>query len=358
MTAAVPRDHRARRRRPGDGRRHVDATPRRARTSPGCATSSATRSSSPRAGPLASGQSGVGPARGDSPQIVDAVVAAVAATAGPGRRTRRPGRRSSEPARDADLEGRHIVISAGGTARADRPGPLHRQPLDRQDGRRHRPGRAGPRRPGHARRGERRGARCRRATRSASSAPRRPPRCGDAVARPRSTGARRPGHGRRRRRLPARAARPTTKLDRDEGLTLELEPTEDILAEIGRRRGLTPGRAPGRPGPSSSGSPPRPARWTGPPTSCAGRASTSSSPTTSPRRAPASGPTRTGSRSSRADGSREDLPLLVEARGRRPDPRPRRDRAGRSRRRRADWRHDRRRPACMSATRPTEPSAA
>ena len=38
-----------------------------------------------------------------------------------------------------------------------------------------------------------------------------------------------------------------------------------------------------------------------------------------------------------ADGSREDLPLLIEARGRRPAARSRRPRAGRARRRRADW---------------------
>ena len=68
----------------------------------------------PEAGPLASGQSGQG-RLAETGAIVDAIVAAVAGTA----------IRAADPAarppltgggRDADLEGRHLVITAGGTA--------------------------------------------------------------------------------------------------------------------------------------------------------------------------------------------------------------------------------------------------
>jgi phosphopantothenoylcysteine decarboxylase/phosphopantothenate--cysteine ligase len=73
----------------------------------------------PDAGPLASGQSGVG-RLAELPAIVDAVVAAVAD---------RPVRASDaaarpplvEPARDADLAGRHVVVTAGGTREAIDP---------------------------------------------------------------------------------------------------------------------------------------------------------------------------------------------------------------------------------------------
>ena len=110
----------------------------------------------PEAGSLASGQSGVG-RLAELETIVDAVVAAVAdrpiRAAGSRRPTadRRAGarRRSRRPPRRRD-RGRH--------ARADRPGPLHRQSLDREDGRRRRRGGAGPRRASHAPRRERRGA--------------------------------------------------------------------------------------------------------------------------------------------------------------------------------------------------------
>ena len=68
----------------------------------------------PESGPLASGQSGVG-RLAELPRIVDAVVAAVG---------ERPVRAANEalrpprvePPREPDLEGRHVVISAGGTA--------------------------------------------------------------------------------------------------------------------------------------------------------------------------------------------------------------------------------------------------
>ena len=90
---------------------------------------------------------------------------------------------------------------------------------------------------------------------------------------------------------------------------LELEPTEDILAEAvaaadGRRRCRSTAR------PSSSGSPPRPGRLDRAPDKPAARASTSWSPTTSPRPARGSAPTPTASRSSAPTASRDDLPLL------------------------------------------------
>ena len=73
----------------------------------------------PGSGPLASGQSGIG-RLGELGDIVDAVVAAV-----DGRpiRAADPAARPPlvEPARDADLTGRHIVVTAGGTREAIDP---------------------------------------------------------------------------------------------------------------------------------------------------------------------------------------------------------------------------------------------
>jgi len=67
----------------------------------------------PDAGPLASGQSGVG-RLAELPRIVDAVVAAVA-----GRPVRAADAAARPPlvarARDADLDGRHVIVTAGGT---------------------------------------------------------------------------------------------------------------------------------------------------------------------------------------------------------------------------------------------------
>ncbi|MEO8437474.1 MAG: bifunctional phosphopantothenoylcysteine decarboxylase/phosphopantothenate--cysteine ligase CoaBC, partial [Chloroflexota bacterium] len=73
----------------------------------------------PDSGPLASGQSGIG-RLAELPAIVDAVVAAIAD---------RPVRASDPaarppvvgPARDADLTGRHVVVTAGGTREAIDP---------------------------------------------------------------------------------------------------------------------------------------------------------------------------------------------------------------------------------------------
>jgi phosphopantothenoylcysteine decarboxylase/phosphopantothenate--cysteine ligase len=68
----------------------------------------------PESGPLASGQSGVG-RLAELPSIVDAVVSAVGdrpiRVANPAARPP-----SVEPSREPDLEGRHVVVSAGGTA--------------------------------------------------------------------------------------------------------------------------------------------------------------------------------------------------------------------------------------------------
>ena len=67
----------------------------------------------PDIGALASGQSGIG-RLADLPRIVDAIVAAVA-----GRPVRAPdpGQRppATEPSREADLSGRHVLVTAGGT---------------------------------------------------------------------------------------------------------------------------------------------------------------------------------------------------------------------------------------------------
>ena len=263
----------------------------------------------PDSGPLASGQSGVGrlaelPAhrrrgrRGRRPIArsarPDPGRAAAARRAGPRRGPRRPPHRGDRR--------RH--------ARGDRPGPLHRQPLDRADGRRDRRGGPRPRRAGDAHRGERRASRLprRRDGRpgrvdrrpaSGRSCGRRPDR---RTARPAST----PWSWPRPSPTSGPADRRRTKLTRGDGLTLELEPTPDLLAEVARiAAGLdSDGRRPRplRPARSSSASPPRPGRSSGPPRSCAARASTCSSPTTSPRRAPASGRTPTGSRSSPPTG--------------------------------------------------------
>lgn len=73
----------------------------------------------PDAGPLASGQSGTG-RLAELPIIVDAIVAAVAdrpvRAADPAARPPR-----TSPARDVDLSGRHLVVSAGGTREAIDP---------------------------------------------------------------------------------------------------------------------------------------------------------------------------------------------------------------------------------------------
>ena len=119
----------------------------------------------PESGPLASGQSGVG-RLADLAAIIDAVVAATESC-----RVRAPDAAARPPivetARDADLGGRHIVVTAGGTREAIDPRPIHRQPLDRADGRRHRRCRTRPGRSRHRDRGKRRSPAARRCPRRA-----------------------------------------------------------------------------------------------------------------------------------------------------------------------------------------------
>ena len=69
----------------------------------------------PESGPLASGQVGVG-RLAELPRIVDAVVAAVGdrPVRAPDPAMRPP--RLADPPREMDLEGRHVIVTAGGTA--------------------------------------------------------------------------------------------------------------------------------------------------------------------------------------------------------------------------------------------------
>ena len=239
----------------------------------------------PETGPLASGQTGVG-RLADLGRIVDAVVAAIG-----DRPVRAPDAADRPPTlesapRDADLVGRRVVVTAGGT----------REPIDpvRFIGNRS-TGRMGV---AIAAAALDRGARVTLiAANLAVPAP-----DGATVVRVESTGDLRAallgtlvdetgGAGFDVLVMAAAVAdfrpiRPAgTKLARGDGLTLELEPTPDLLAEVARiARGLDAAgastRAPLDPDRSSSGSPPRPARSSGRPTSSGARASTSSSPTT------------------------------------------------------------------------------
>ncbi len=128
----------------------------------------------PEDGPLASGAEGRG-RLAETPTIVAAAVAAVAGrpirVADPALRPPLASGRSWPGPRgphDRGQRRRH--------GRAHRPGPLHRQPLERPDGRGHRRGRAGPRRARDARRGHASACRCPR-TGPRSCERRRPPRC-------------------------------------------------------------------------------------------------------------------------------------------------------------------------------------
>ena len=254
------------------------------------------------------------------------------ATRRSGPRTRPPARRSSSRAREPDLAGRHVVISAGGTRRADRPGPVHRQPLDRQDGRRPR------RRPRWT---------AARGSRSSSPPTSAVALAGRCAGRPRRDD--RPDAGRgpldpRRRRRDAlimaaavadfRPRRPATKkLSRDEGLT------HRARADRGhprRRIGRRPGTGARRPRPilvgfaAETGSLERAAeklRRKGVDLLVANDVAEAGS--------------GFGTDTNRvtilaADGPRAGAAAALEAGGRRPDPRPGRRRAGRSRRLDAD----------------------
>ena len=189
----------------------------------------------PDAGPLASGQSGVG-RLAELPTIVEAVVAAVGDAPGPGRRIRPPGRRSSRGPATPDLTGRHVVVSAGGTREAIDPvrfignRSTGRMGVAVADAALDRGARvtvvaanvevaAAGRRDGRPRRVDRRPAR---------RAPATDPR--HRTARPASMPWSWP-------RPSPTSGRPTPadhKLERGAGLTLELEPTPDVLGQIAR----------------------------------------------------------------------------------------------------------------------------
>lgn len=187
----------------------------------------------PASGPLASGQSGVG-RLAELAAIVDAVVAAVGdqPIRAPDPATRPP---LVDTARDADLEGRHVVVTLGGTREAIDP--------VRFIGNRS-TGRMG------AALAEAAIARGARVTAIAASVD-VPLPASAAVVRVESTADMRsallrlthaPDGGAGFDALIMAAAvadfrpvRPAeTKLERGSGLTLELEPTPDLLAEVGR----------------------------------------------------------------------------------------------------------------------------
>jgi len=194
----------------------------------------------PAAGPLASGQVGQG-RLAETAEIVDAVIDAVA-----GRPVRSPDPATRPPvvgaARSSDLDDRRVVISAGGTA----------EPIDpvRFIGNRS----SGKMGVALAEAAAERGARVTLVVGNVSV----PLPAGDAVAivRAETTAAMgdavqdaMPGADALIMAAAVADFRPrrsaTSKLTRDEALTLELEPTEDILASVaGGLGGTPPGRRP------------------------------------------------------------------------------------------------------------------
>ena len=172
-----------------------------------------------------------------------------------------------EGARDEDLDRPPHRGDGRRHARADRPGPLHRQPLDREDGRRRCRRSGGARSPGHADRREPRGAATgRRRGRPRvldRRAARRPAPRHLAGRRRRPRLVRRPDHGRRRRRLPAGHARgtqaPTGRLARARARADAGPPRRGRPDRHGARTAAGPRRAArSNRGRCSSGSPPRP----------------------------------------------------------------------------------------------------
>jgi phosphopantothenoylcysteine decarboxylase/phosphopantothenate--cysteine ligase len=184
----------------------------------------------PEIGSLASGQSGIG-RLADLPLIVDAVVAAVE-----GRPIRQPDAAERPPATEPwveqDLEGRHVVVSAGGTAEAIDP--------VRFIGNRS-TGRMGV---AIAEAALARGARvtivagrvevalpaAATVVRAESTARMRAAVIDTVIDHPADVLVMAAAVADFRPRLAA-----DTKLTRGAGLTLDLEPTEDILAEVGAR---------------------------------------------------------------------------------------------------------------------------
>ncbi len=100
----------------------------------------------PEVGSLASGSVGQG-RLAELPTLVEAVIAAIG-----DRPVRQPDHAQWPPVQEPEHRPGPGGVARGGHRgwhrRAHRPGPLHRQSLDRPDGRRHRGGRAGPRRAG------------------------------------------------------------------------------------------------------------------------------------------------------------------------------------------------------------------
>ena len=325
----LPRDVGAGRRRAGDGRRHVDATRRRVANVARLRDGFGYTIVEPEAGPLASGQSGVG-RLAELRRDRRCRRRGRRRSAGPRRRSRPHARRSSSRARDADLAGRHVVVTAGGT----------REPIDpvRFIGNRS-TGKMGV---AIAEAALDRGARVTLIAANVEVAAARPaptivrgrvdrrPARARSCARPTApTGGRlrRAGHGGGRRRLPpgdgrrpqARSRRrPDARARADAGPAGRGRPDRARLDADGADRRP----APTAPGPRRVRRRDRLARIE-PPTSCGARASTCWSPTTSPR--PGSGlrdrhqprldprPPTARARTCRCS---------VEARGRRPAARP------------------------------------
>ena len=148
-----------------------------------------------------------------------------------GHRRRGARGRSTVPS-DGDLADRVVVVTAGPTYEADRPRAIHRQPLERHDGRRGR-GRGRPARrrraagpgPRHGRSASRR-----RVVRVTTAEQMR-----DAVIAHLPTTPTRSSWP-RRSPTSGRSRPPTPKLKKDDGVPeLMLEPTPDILRELGER---------------------------------------------------------------------------------------------------------------------------
>ena len=228
----------------------------------------------------------------------------------PGPRSPTPprGRRSSPPPASTDLEGRHVVVSAGGTAEPSTPcgSSATGAPAGWASRSRRRRSRAG-----RGSRSSRAGSRCRSPRRrtvvhAESTADMRDAVI-DAVI---DHAARRARHGRRRRRLPPRD-------DRRHQAHPRRGPDPRARADRGHpRRGRRPGPRRSTRVRSSSGSRRRPARSSGRPTSSAARAPTCSSPTTSASPAPGSAPTPTGSSSSARTGRATSCRCSPSARSR------------------------------------------
>ena len=194
----------------------------------------------PDAGPLASGQSGVG-RLAETAAIVDAVVHAIGERPirAPDPAARPPA--SAAPARDADLDGRHVVVTAGGT----------REPIDpvRFIGNRS-TGRMGV---AIVEAALRRGARVTLVAANIEV----PPPAEASVVRVETAAELRDALvglvGRFDALVMAAAVadfrparRAETKVERADRLTLDLEPTDDVIVHVGRllaERETHPGRA-------------------------------------------------------------------------------------------------------------------